>query len=325
MSKQMLKMLSVATMLLLCSTVAAAQQHLTVAVDKDMVGGSVVASIADNSRVVTLTVTPNAGYAISRSDIVVRPMVAPGVSGSRRRVPVAAPLPLSGDDPVDLSAGRQYTFTVPEAYSGAYVTATFHKQAGVTIVMGDNALRTYSAPYDLDFSGVDGLEAYIANAYTPTGDGGGRMVMLRVTSVPAGTGLLLRGTAGATYTVRQAPSATYVVNLLVGAPNGVTLSPTAGTYTNYVLAVKNGVTAFYPLSESGQLGAGLAYLQLPTGVAGGSRAIGLRLDDDATGVAAAGARPSAAPWYDLQGRRYDSRPVAKGVYIYKGKKVIVTM
>lgn len=319
MSKQMLKMLSVATMLLLCSTVAAAKQDLTVAVDKDMVGGSVVASNADNSRVVTLTVTPAAGYAISRSDIVVRPMVAPGVSGSRRRVPVAAPLPLSGDDPADLSAERQYTFTVPEAYSGAYVTATFH--IGVTIAMGDNALRTYSAPYDLDFSGVDGLEAYIANAYTPTGDSGGRMVMLRVTSVPAGTGLLLRGTAGATYTVRQAPSATYLVNLLVGAPDGVELSPTDGTYTNYVLAVKKGVTAFYPLSESGQLGAGLAYLQLPTGVVGGSRAIGLRLDDDATGVAAAGARPSAAPWYDLQGRRYDSRPVAKGVYIYKGKKV----
>lgn len=318
MSKQMLKMLSVATMLLLCSTVAAAKQDLTVAVDKDMVGGSVVASIADN-RVVTLTVTPAAGYAISRSDIVVRPMVAPGVSGSRRRVPVATPLPLSGDDPADLSAGRQYTFTVPEAYSGAYVTATFH--IGVTIAMGDNALRTYSAPYDLDFSGVDGLEAYIANAYTPTGDDGGKMVMLRVTSVPAGTGLLLRGTAGATYTVRQAPSATYVVNLLVGAPYGVELSPTDGTYTNYVLAVKDDVTAFYPLSESGQLGAGLAYLQLPTGVAGGSRAIGLRLDDDATGVAAAGVRPSAAPWYDLQGRRYDSRPVAKGVYIYKGKKV----
>ena len=315
----MLKMLSVATMLLLCSTVAAAKQDLTVAVDKDMVGGSVVASNADNSREVTLTVTPDAGYAISRSDIVVRPMVAPGVSGSRRRVPIAVPLQLTGDDPADLSAERKYTFTVPEAYSGAYVTATFH--TGVTIVMGDNALRTYSAPYDLDFSGVDGLEAYIANAYTPTGDGGGRMVMLRVTSVPAGTGLLLRGTAGATYTVRQAPSATYVVNLLVGAPYGVELSPTDGTYTNYVLAVKNGVTAFYPLSESGQLGAGLAYLQLPTGVVGGSRAIGLHLDDDATGVAAAGARPSAAPWYDLQGRRYDSRPVAKGVYIYKGKKV----
>jgi hypothetical protein len=319
MSKQMLKMLSVATMLLLCSTVATAKQDLTVAVDKDMVGGSIVASIADNSREVTLTVTPAAGYAISRSDIVVRPMVAPGVSGSRRRVPIAVPLQLTGDDPADLSAERKYTFTVPEAYSGAYVTATFH--TGVTIVMGDNALRTYSAPYDLDFSGVDGLEAYIANAYTPTGDGGGRMVMLRVTSVPAGTGLLLRGTAGATYTVRQAPSATYVVNLLVGAPYGVELSPTDGTYTNYVLAVKNGVTAFYPLSESGQLGAGLAYLQLPTGVVGGSRAIGLHLDDDATGVAAAGARPSAAPWYDLQGRRYDSRPVAKGVYIYKGKKV----
>ena len=77
----------------------------------------------------TLTVTPNEGYYIRKSDITVKKTVDPSKLSARAfasqdvTVPVAANLTLEGPDgPVQVAT--DYTFTVPDGY-GAYVTATF--------------------------------------------------------------------------------------------------------------------------------------------------------------------------------------------------------
>ena len=324
MRKQMLRMLSVIT-LLLCSTVMTARLRVAVAIDEGIVGGSVSASTIDGNGVVTLTVTPAAGYTIGRDDVKVVPMVDPEVSGSRSQVPVASPLVLSGDDPADLSQERQYTFTVPEGYSGAYVTAIFHEQTGVTIEMGTAGLRTYSSNVDLDFADVTGLKAYVCNAYDSKQS---RMVMLRVTSVPAGTGVLLRGEAG-NYEVPAAESSTYLVNLLVPAVGEMTLAPTDGDKTNYVLSKPEGEeVAFYRVSQSGTFGPNKAYLQLPTSAIGSNSRLDISFDE-ATKIATTPgpSSPEEGKWYDLQGRKVvhgtsSNSTLPKGVYLYNGKKIV---
>ena len=312
----MFRMLSVVT-LLLCSTVMTAKADVVVTIGEGIVGGSVSAT-SINGNEVTLTVTPAADYTISRDDVKVVPMVAPEVSGSRSQVPVASPLPLSGDDPADLTQERQYTFTVPEGYSGAYVTATFHKQAGVTIEMGEAGLRTYSANVDLDFADVTGVKAYVCNAYDSKQS---RMVMLRVTSVPAGTGVLLRGEAGS-YKVPEAKSSTYLVNLLMPAVGEMTLAPTVGDKTNFVLSKPEGKeVAFYRVSESGTFGPNKAYLQLPTSAVGSNSRLSISFDE-ATGIPTPSPSRAGGEWYDLQGRKIEGKPMQKGVYVYNGKKVV---
>ena len=312
----MFRMLSVVT-LLLCSTVMTAKADVVVTIGEGIVGGSVSAT-SINGNEVTLTVTPAADYTISRDDVKVVPMVAPEVSGSRSQVPVASPLTLSGDDPADLTQERQYTFTVPEGYSGAYVTATFHKQAGVTIEMDEAGLRTYSANVDLDFADVSGLKAYVCNAYDSKQS---RMVMLRVTSVPAGTGVLLRGEAGS-YKVPEAKSSTYLVNLLMPAVGEMTLAPTVGDKTNFVLSKPEGKeVAFYRVSESGTFGPNKAYLQLPTSAVGSNSRLSISFDE-ATGIPTPSPSRAGGEWYDLQGRKIEGKPMQKGVYVYNGKKVV---
>ena len=313
----MFRMLSVVT-LLLCSTVMTARADVVVTIDEGIAGGSVSATSISENGVVTLTVTPAADYTISRDDVKVVPMVDPAVNGSRSMVPMASPLTLSGDDPDDLTQQRQYTFTVPEGYSGAYVTATFHKQAGVTIEMDEAGLRTYSANVDLDFADVTVLKAYVCNAYDSKQS---RMVMLRVTSVPAGTGVLLRGEAGS-YDVPVAESTTYLVNLLVPAVNEITLEPTAGDKTNFVLSKPEGEeVAFYRVSQSGTFGPNKAYLQLPTSAVGSNSRLSISFDE-ATGIPTPSPSRAGGEWYDLQGRKIEGKPMQKGVYVYNGKKVV---
>ena len=312
----------IATMLvaLLCSVTAWGTPVVEIA---PTANGSVTYSL--NGQACTLTVKPDAGYSISKSDVTVVPMADPAVSTARSLVPVAQSLTLDGTDPADLSAERQYTFTVPEGYSGAYVTATFTaipQPTTVNITMDEAGLRTYSADVDLDFSNITGLEAYIANNYDRST---GNMVMLKVTSVPAGTGLLLKGTEGS-YDVPMAASSTYLVNLLVPAIDEMTLAPTDGDKTNYVLASKDGAVAFYRVSESGPFGPNKAYLQLPTSIVGSSQ---LSISfDEATGMydVPCTMYHFDEAWYDLQGRKIvhstSSNGTSKGVYIHNGKKVV---
>lgn len=62
----------------------------------------------------------------------------------------------------------------------------------------------------------------------------------------------------------------------------------------------------------------------------GVRSIGIG-DGNATGILAVQTTPApsllrmgnAAQWFDLQGRKFQDEPTSKGIYIYKGKKVII--
>ena len=106
----------------------AAEQHVTVA---PTTGGTVTVdkATATAGETVTITVTPDAGYQIAKSDIVAEATIDPGnaqAPGLKADGPnVGYKIELQGDDPASLKETRTYTFTMPDAPLNVLITAHF--------------------------------------------------------------------------------------------------------------------------------------------------------------------------------------------------------
>ncbi len=106
----------------------AAEQHVTVA---PTTGGAVTVdkATAAAGETVTITVTPDAGYQIAKSDIVAEATIDPGnaqAPGLKADGPnVGYKIELQGDDPASLKEARTYTFTMPDAPLNVLITAHF--------------------------------------------------------------------------------------------------------------------------------------------------------------------------------------------------------
>ena len=240
------------------------------------------------------------------------------------------------NNPVSISSGvfsnrANATLYVPKGAKAAYEAADYWKEFGeiverntVDVTMSAAGTRTFCSDQDLDFSEVSGLKAYIISGFSPST---GTLTLTPVTHVPSGTGLLLQGEPG-DYDVPGLETDMYYTNLLKGVTEATMISPTEGEYTNFILANGAHGIGFYTLSESGELAAGKAYLQMPTAnvPAGDSEARCFILDfenGDATGI---GFTRVTTPkedgvYYDLMGRRV--KKPTKGIYIFNGKKVLI--
>lgn len=80
--------------------------------------------------IVTITVSPDDGYAISKHDITVEVTIDPGSAHAPTMAVLAVGnfLPLEGDQPGDTSLQSSYLFTMPEATLNVQVTAHFTKR-----------------------------------------------------------------------------------------------------------------------------------------------------------------------------------------------------
>lgn len=151
----------------------------------------------------------------------------------------------------------------------------------------------------------------------------------RVRYVKNGEGVLIHNEEGTnTYadllrvsdsSVTSEEQTLYNKNMLKGVTTATTIGGTDGNKTNLVLS--NG--AFHPTS-GGTIGANKAYLQVPTTALAAREMLTLSFDEGATAI-----RLTTSPtrdeggWYDLSGRLQNSRPSAKGLYIYNGKKYVI--
>ncbi len=192
-----------------------------------------------------------------------------------------------------------------------------------SIEIGATGWGTFASDYNLDFSQAEeGLTAYAV-----TGSSGSAITKDQITTiVPAGTPLLLNGTAK-TYTVPVATTAGSkpAENKLVRGEGNPVSKDGTNTYDRYVL-VANGETAKFKIigANSPTVARNRAYLQLPY-AASSSRDI-LSIDGgDATGINMVNGEGlkinGSEVYYNLQGQRvlYPT----KGLYIVNGKKVIV--
>jgi hypothetical protein len=137
-----------------------------------------------------------------------------------------------------------------------------------------------------------------------------------VTSVPAATGLLLKGDAR-TYrlSLEQSPEPLEVTNLLkaVTATDGYT-----AVDATYVLAKKSNGVGFYQCSAGVKVPVGKAYLTLGNNARpfiGFDETTGIILIDESRFMV----HGESGTAYDLQGRRI-GQPMQRGLYIVDGKK-----
>ncbi len=193
-------------------------------------------------------------------------------------------------------------------------TVTDTKITGTITASGYNSFSSY---FPLNLTGV--------KAYKITGvDNANKVVMSEVTgSVPAQTGLLLEGTAGADFTLLPTSAATTAPagNLLVALPNGGQVAK-AESGTNYVFGWEDASKpGFFRVNDVlPTLGAGKAYLHVPAAEA---PFLSIDLGGETTGVKSLTPTLSQeeGAYYTLDGRRV-SQPT-KGLYIVNGKKVMV--
>lgn len=224
---------------------------------------------------------------------------------------------LSYDVPLNVPSGCAEAYRAHDIWGNF---TTINNGISTIATIGSAGVATFCSTFDLNFSGVEGLKAYVAadfNSETRV------LTMQRVMDVPAGTGVLLVGDAGS-YDIPQQASTSVYTNLLCGVTTPTTIEPTDGGYTNYILTNGPHGIGFYKVGASGELAAGKAYLRLPTSVAGSRNNITIDFGDDATGISKAiGVETGLDAWYDMQGRRFNSKPTRPGIYMRDGKKVIV--
>jgi len=154
-----------------------------------------------------------------------------------------------------------------------------------------------------------------------TGHEGNVVTLAKVTgTVPAGTGLLLKGTAGATYNIPiVGNSDTDVSANLLKAGTGAEVNAESGK-TTYVLGVNGGNAEFQKItSTAATVEKGKAYLVFNETIT----APAMLFEGDITGISAIESAGIAEDgiYYNLSGQRV-AQPT-KGLYIVNGKKVIV--
>ncbi len=178
---------------------------------------------------------------------------------------------------------------------------------------------TYCSDYDLDFSYTENLKAFIVTGYDHKTN---TIWLTRVKSLPAGTGIIVKGSPG-DYKVKHVESLSVYANFLVGTTEDKKIKDVEGEMTNFVLSKGE----WYRFDGEITLPKGMAYLPLPLSKFAGTRSLIEVYEDNDEGTTEIrtieqGTLSSEHDvWFNLQGQRVD-KP-RKGLYIKNGKKVFI--
>ena len=178
---------------------------------------------------------------------------------------------------------------------------------------------TYCSRYDLDFSDTENLKAFIVSGYDHKTN---TIWLTRVKSVPAGTGIIVKGIPG-DYRVKHVESLSIYANFLVGTTEDKKIKDVEGEMTNFVLSKGE----WYRFDGEITLPKGMAYLPLPLSKFAGTRSLIEVYEDNDEGTTEIrtieqGTMSSEHDaWFNLQGQRV-AKP-GKGLYIHNGRKVVI--
>ena len=181
---------------------------------------------------------------------------------------------------------------------------------------------TYCSPYALDLSSATGL----TDAYIVTGGKNGVLTKTSVKggTVPANTGLLLKGTEGSEVNVTIPVVASSETNVTANILDGVTAATEIAAEAGWVLMASPSL-GFYQNTNAFTVGANTAYIPVADLAVpdAGARAFYSLFDSETTGVGAALVKNGIVnnEIFNLQGQRI-GQPT-KGLYIVNGRKVIV--
>lgn len=185
----------------------------------------------------------------------------------------------------------------------------------VTINEGKTA-TTIGSEYALDFTGVEGIEAYTVSEIN-----GSYAKLEQVTgAVPANTGLVITGTPGTYYAKVTQEAATLAGTNYLEAVTTETKYTSDASNTYYVYGALNGVEGFYKVGTY-EVPAGKAVLTVPVNAHSNAKPV-LFISGGATGVTEVDAEANGdnEPIYNVCGQRISK---AKGLVIKGGKKYFV--
>lgn len=216
------------------------------------------------------------------------------------------------------SNNYQATFTIPAQ----------------TISSGTYGIATYSSPFNLDFSAVTDIDAFVI-----TGDNGdGTLTTVEVSKngetagkkVPANTGLLIRAAANTNVTIPIAATTDVISTNWLKPGTGEVISQSGdGGSTNYILTVNKAddTTAdtpkFFKVNDEGNtVPTGKAYLQIPASTPAPAF-FNFDFDNTPAGISVTlnDNEETIKTFFNLAGQRV-AQPT-KGLYIVNGKKVVV--
>lgn len=286
----------------------------------------------DGSVTVTLTVTPEPGYIISKDDIkVVETISADAETRADAEIKLGNPLTLEGEDPKDLTDKRDYKVKVEKPF-GIYVKeANFKLKEAVQVEAsvfsetsgeGSEQAAVFHSPSDVALA--KGLRAYMV---VGVDEEKGKVILREVDYLPAGMpvlliaenpgeGFILEPKSSETPEIKDAEKAS---NLLrIGSEK---VQPKA--FEDYIF-----YKGRFVMVDGGKLADGKMFLDLNQEQAAKTRGVlGIGGNDSGTtGIAAVEREARTAhdtSWYTLDGRRLTTPPSRKGLYIRKGKLVII--
>ena len=203
-------------------------------------------------------------------------------------------------------------FTITGMDKDVEIVATFRRDANTETIVLQSDMQAFCCNKDLDFRNVSGLKAYIAGGFDSSTN---EVMLTSVEEVPAGTGVILQGTAGSSYDILVNKSSFVYFNLLKGTLSQTNISD------GYVLRGDR----FERVSTPTTVAANSAYLVLPASVQGAQTLVlrlknGVTDDIDTVVTDMAGGNRH---WYTLQGARLNDVPTTPGIYIRNGRKVMV--
>ncbi|MBR6827295.1 MAG: hypothetical protein IKM76_03945 [Prevotella sp.] len=190
-------------------------------------------------------------------------------------------------------------------YLYIYKTGDVELPENVTVEVSDAGWATLFTDFALNFEGT-GLTAYTATLSEST------VTLTEVTSVTAGTGVVLKGDAK-TYEIPVIDGSDTAKGDLKG--NATTATEANGT--QYVLMM-NGSNAQFTKATSGSIAAGKAYLEKAESE---SRILNVVFAGEATGIKAIETAKADGNVYNMAGQRVAAPQ--KGLFIMNGKKVII--
>ena len=240
---------------------------------------------------VTLTVTPDADCTVFSVSVNGQPLVA---------------------------VGGVYSFTMPA--KNVTVTATFYPNVILDFAEG----QTWATYYHED--GVTYSVSEGAHAYYVSSIGESTVNLTAIDGVPSGLPVLISGSG--TVTLTATASAVEVTDndaRFQGTPTALSATDFTDFADRRTYVLYGG--KFLLVEANSGIGAHKCWLTLSGSSA--SRSLKINLGETSLSPKTS-LSPDPSPkgegsscaWYDLQGRRLNGTP-AKGVYIYKGKKVII--
>ena len=206
---------------------------------------------------------------------------------------------------------EQGTYTVRSANrNGGLGGSSLPVRYATEVTTGTEGWATACLSYDAEVP--EGTKAYCISAIE-----GNQVVLNELDEIPAGEGFILNAAEG-THTfaaLEAAPSP--ISNLLVGTLSAVSVEPNSV----YVLGKRDGAGEMAMMLYTGtEIGAGHAYLPMPTGEAVAAYTFRLGTTDGITSVEADGDADTTV--YNLNGQRVEAMQKGR-IYIVNGKKVIV--